>query len=103
MQDFRSTLNRTLNLPNVTPYNRNNSRTISPSDKSHTITQISRCILILQIRIDKLSEIVGEFGYKSRELEAERLLEVELCAMENVWGDVRGRLVGSRAVWVVVK
>ena len=33
----------------------------------------------------------------SRDLEAEmRLLEVELCAMENVWRDVRGRLVGSR-------
>ena len=53
----------------------------------------------MQSRIDELSEIIGGFGYKSRELEAERrLLEVELCAMENVWRDVRGRLVGSRAV-----
>ena len=97
MQDFHSTLNRTLNLLNVTPY-KNSSRTISPSDKSHTIAQISRCIFIVQSRIDELSEIIGGFGYKSRELEAERrLLEVELCAMENVWRDVRGRLVGSRA------
>ena len=98
MQDFRSTLNRTLNLPNVTPYNRNNSRTISPSDKLHTIAQISKYIFIVQSRIDEFSEIVGGFGFKSRELEVEgRLLEVELCAMENVWRDVRERLVGSRA------
>ena len=66
MQDFHSTPNRTLNLLNVTPYNRNNSRIISPSDKSHTITQISRCIFVVQSRIDELSKIVGGFGYKSR-------------------------------------
>ena len=81
-----SSLNRALNLPNFTPYNKNTSRNVQTSH----IPSLKYQDTSLSCRVESMNFLRLSVGLglglsrKSRGLGAERLLEVELYAMEDV-------------------